>query len=220
MFDIVADRFDDVSNRYTVSRRVDLLADLASGRCLEFGGGTGQLSARLNGNNEMLHSDISPRMCAVAHRTCGCPSICCDAESVPLIEDSVDTAVSSEMIYYLNDPERFLAEAHRILRPHGQLLICVTNPWVTILERGRTLLRRLGFRRMFFDDGSPRFISLARLARLLQRAGFTVEQTRKITPLPFASLDRLNRILERSLLRHLGLFIVVVARKQPSSPPS
>lgn len=213
LFDQAAERFDEVSNSYTVSRRMSALVRLVYGRCLEFGGGTGEFSARVNGNQEPVHSDISPRMCAVAKRKCGCPSICFDAERVPLAADSIDTAVGSEMVYYLEHPERFIAEAYRILRPGGRLLICTTNPAATLVERGRSLLRKLGFKKMFFDDGSPKFISMSRLTEMLLEGGFTIERTDRLVVLPLSFLDRLNRFLERTPLRYFCLFMLVVARK-------
>jgi 2-polyprenyl-3-methyl-5-hydroxy-6-metoxy-1,4-benzoquinol methylase len=118
------------------------------------------------------------------------------------------------MIYYLEHPQRFLAEVHRILRPGGRLVLSTTNATMTFLERGRTLLRRLGFSRMFFDDGAPKFIALDRLKEMLAECGFTIELTRGIVVLPFASLDWLNRLLERTFLARFGLFIVLVAQKK------
>lgn len=214
LFDEAAAEYEERSNPYTMARRVEALASLAAGRCVEFGGGTGVVTSRLRDRSQAIHSDISSNMCRVARAKLGCPSICFDAEAIPLAGDSVDTAISAEMVYYLDHPERFITEAHRVLRPGGRLLISTTNPAATLLERGRTLLRRLGFSRMFFDDGSPKFISMRRLTAMLERAGFTVEQTRKIIVLPFAFLDPVNRWLERTVLRHFGLFMIIVARKR------
>ncbi len=214
LFDDAAERFDQQSSRYAMKRRTDALAEHVNGRCLELGGGTGWLAGQVSARSQAIHSDISPGMCRAARDRLGCPSLCCDAEAVPLAEASIDTAVSSEMIYYLDHPERFVREAFRVLRAGGRLVISTTNPTMTVLERGRTLLRKLGFRGMFFDDGSPKFMPLARLVAMLETVGFTVESTRKIVLLPFAPMDWLNRLLERTPLRHLGLFMIVVATKR------
>ncbi|MCH8859362.1 MAG: methyltransferase domain-containing protein [Proteobacteria bacterium] len=130
-----------------------------------------------------------------------------------MIDASIDTAISAEMIYYLQHPERFTAEAFRVLRPGGTLLLCTTSPTAAAWDRLRSILRRLGFRRMFFQDGSPRFLGLSRLKLLLDQAGFVVEKTRRLVLLPFAVCDRINRLLERTPLRHLAIFTVIVARK-------
>ena len=214
LFDDMAERFDDSSNHYAVHRRVEALAAEADGSCLEIGGGTGALAAHLGPRLPIFHSDISPKMCQTTRRRFGCPSVCFDAEAIPVASRSFDTVVASEMIYYLAHLDRFVAEAHRVLHPSGRLLISTTNPAAWPLEQGRKLLRKLGVKRMFFDDGSPRLIPLRRLTAKLERAGFTVERTRKIIILPFAFLDPINRMLERTFLRHLGLFMIVITRKR------
>ena len=214
LFDRVAESFNDFSHTYATQRRTDALAPLAFGRCLELGGGSGAVTAGLARQADVIHSDIAPAMCRVARRHVGCPSIAFDAERIPLASNSFDTAVTSEMIYYLNHPERFVAEAHRILRPGGRLLICATNPMAKLMLIGRSVLRALGCRGMFFDDGSPRFIPLKTVLAMLEHAGFVVEETRKIVVLPFASLHWLNLFLERTILRNFGLFLIIKAHKR------
>lgn len=212
-FDAAASDYDRVSNPYTKWRRATALAERVIGRCIEVGGGTGAVTEHLADRSQSLHSDIAPAMCQIAAQRLSRPSVCFDAESIPLADESVDTVVSAEMIYYLDRPEHFLAEAFRVLRPGGRLLLSTTNPKVTFIERGRSWLRRLGFQHMFFDDGSPTFPTIARLSRSIQDAGFTLGEIRPIVVLPFARLHPLNRILERSPLRHFALFITLEATK-------
>ncbi len=213
LFERAADCYDQWSNPYTMRRRAALLAEQLIGRSVEIGGGTGAVTEQLRDRSSAFHSDISPRMCRVAMNKLARPSVCFDAESIPLADASLDSAVSGEMIYYLDNPDRFLAEAHRVLRPGGRLVLSTTNATMTFLDRGRTLLRKLGFSRMFFDDGSPSFIPLNRLSDLLVQAGFTLERTKGIIVLPFASLHWLNRLLERTILARFALFIVLSAKK-------
>ncbi len=214
LFEQVAESFNDFSHSYATQRRADALAPLASGRCIEFGGGSGAVTAGLARQADVIHSDIAPAMCRVARNEVGCPSLAFDAERVPFASDTFDTAVTSEMICYLNHPERFIAEAHRILRPGGRLVICATNPMAKLMLAGRSVLRAVGFRRMFFDDGSPKIVPLHSLQAMLQRAGFVVEETRMIIVLPFASLHWLNLLLERTILRHFGLFLIIKTHKR------
>ncbi|MDO8632344.1 MAG: methyltransferase domain-containing protein [Phycisphaerales bacterium] len=213
IFDEAAEVFDARSNPYTMLRRAEALAAHVRGRSLELGGGTAAVTAALVDRSQATHSDIAVRMCRIAREKVGCPSICLDAEQIPFADASIDTAVSAEMIYYLRRPERFIAEAYRVLRSSGRLLLSTTNPMMTVVERGRTLLRRLGFSRMFFDDGSPKFPPPSAIVSMLERAGFVVESVRGIVPIPLACCDGLNRILERTPAHRLGLFIVIVARK-------
>ena len=212
LFDAAAPHYDRSSNPYTVRRRVQALTALATGDCLEIGGGTGVVSGGLRADF-ILHSDIAPEMCRVAHRKWRVPSVCFDAETMPFADGSFDTVISSEMIYYLAQPQRCLAESFRVLRPGGRMLICTTNPLASWWEKGRTVLRRLGVSGMFFDDGSPQFIPLARLRAMLTAAGFERAEERHIVPLPFGFCDIINRGLERTPLKHLGLFLIVVAEK-------
>ena len=213
MFDDAAASYEESSNPYTLGRRADTLAALVQGRSLELGGGTAAVTSRLADRSRAIHSDIAPAMCRIAHSKVGCPSVCFDAQWIPIADASIDTAIASEMIYYLSEPERFVREAYRVLRPGGKLLMSTTNPAAAILDRGRACLRRLGFRGMFFDDGSPRFLRLRDVKDMLQHAGFVVERTWNILPLPFAALDRLNRLLERTPIARWGLFMMIAARK-------
>ena len=213
LFERAAESYDRWSNPYTMRRRAAALAAHVVGRSVEVGGGTGAVTGTLYDRSDAIHSDISPRMCRVAVNKLGCASLCFDAESIPFADETIDTAVSAEMIYYLARPQRFIAEACRVLRPGGRLVLSTTNPAMTFLERGRTLLRRLGFSRMFFDDGLPSFIPLDGLTEMMKKIGFTIEHTQYVVVLPFASLDWLNRLLERTFLRRFALFVVFVARK-------
>jgi ubiquinone/menaquinone biosynthesis C-methylase UbiE len=213
IFDEAAAVFDARSNPYTMRRRAEAFAAHVRGRSLELGGGTAAVTAALVDQSQATHSDIAVRMCRIAREKVGCPSICLDAEQIPFADASIDTAVSAEMIYYLRRPERFIAEAYRVLRSGGRLVLSTTNPMMTVIERGRSLLRRLGFARMFFDDGSPKFPPPSAIVSMLERAGFVVESVRGIVPIPFACCDGLNKILERTLVHRLGLFIVIVAHK-------
>jgi len=214
IFNDAASVYDAASNPYTMRRRVEAIVPHVVGRSLEVGGGTAAVTSALSDKSHALHSDISLRMCCLARKKASCRSVCFDAETIPLRDGSIDTLISSEMIYYLQRPDQFVTEAHRVLATGGQLVISATNPMATILERGRTVLRMLGFKNMFFDDGSPVFLPMRRIVSMLQEARFFVEKKYYIIPLPFAVLDWANRILERTPLKYLGLFMIIVAKKQ------
>ncbi len=50
-----------------------------------------------------------------------------DIESVPLADQSVDLAMLSQALHHAQHPQTALSEAHRILRPGGQILILDLN---------------------------------------------------------------------------------------------
>jgi len=50
-----------------------------------------------------------------------------DVRATPLASDSVDFIYCNEAISHFLEPERFLAEAARVLRPGGKLMICDGN---------------------------------------------------------------------------------------------
>jgi ubiquinone/menaquinone biosynthesis C-methylase UbiE len=218
IFEDAAESYDARSNPYTMRRRADALAARTEGITIEVGGGTAAVLQAMPDRSRSFHSDIAFPMCRVARSKVHRPSACFDAEQIPLADSSVDTVVSAEMIYYLRRPQRLVSEAFRILRPGGNLILSTTNPIMTLLERGRSVLRKMGLPGMFFDDGSPKFPSLTRLCALLSEAGFRVESMQGIVPLPFRFCHLLNCLLERTAWNRLGLFLIIAARKPSLSP--
>ncbi len=50
-----------------------------------------------------------------------------DAQQMPFPDRAFDVVVIFEALYYITDADRFFAEARRVLRPGGQLLIATAN---------------------------------------------------------------------------------------------
>lgn len=53
------------------------------------------------------------------------PDYCCDASDIPVESESFDTIVMTELLEYVESPLAVLAEAFRILKPGGNLLLSV-----------------------------------------------------------------------------------------------
>src|SRR5690606_2450822 len=54
-----------------------------------------------------------------------------DAADLSFLPDhSVDYVVSMETLEHLADPEAFLEEVRRVLRPGGRIMVSVPNEWV------------------------------------------------------------------------------------------
>jgi len=50
-----------------------------------------------------------------------------DAQNLPFEDKSFDVVILYEAIYYLAKAEKFVSEAHRVLKENGVLLICTVN---------------------------------------------------------------------------------------------
>ena len=68
-----------------------------------------------------------------------------DLARLPLRDASVDVALLSQSLHHATDPERAIAEAVRILRPHGRLLILDLKQHDQTWVRSRYGHQRLGF---------------------------------------------------------------------------
>ena len=60
-------------------------------------------------------------------------------EALPLESDSVDVVVLHHVLEFTRHPHRILREAHRVLMPHGHLLLVCINPWSLFGLRTRAL---------------------------------------------------------------------------------
>jgi arsenite methyltransferase len=97
-----------------------------------------------------------------------------DALALPFDDDAFDAAVSTQVYEYVADMPAALAEARRVLRPGGRLLVLDTD-WDSIVWRSsdRDRMRRVldVWDEHLVDPHLP-----ARLRRLLTDAGFTIAQ--------------------------------------------
>ncbi len=214
IFNSAASRYDSVTSSYAIRRRVEFFVAGANSKCLEVGAGTGVLSKTLlEREYDVTATDISPGMVEEMKKK-GINAVVCDAEQLPFPDASFDTVLASEMIYYLDHPEKFLQEAKRVLKPGGVLLLSSANNRVArFYDWLRAILRPFGFGGTYFDDPVHTFFSENELAHFVEQAGFSAIRTKKILIAPVAFLDSINRILERTPLRHAGAFILLSARK-------
>ncbi|TSC73337.1 MAG: ubiquinone biosynthesis protein UbiE [Parcubacteria group bacterium Gr01-1014_70] len=214
VFNSAAPRYDSVTSSYAIRRRVEFFIEHAKGKCLEVGAGTGVISRALfEAGHEIASTDISLNMVEEMKKK-DLDAVVCDAEKLPFSDASFDTVLASEMIYYLDHPETFLQEAWRVLKPGGTLLLSSANNRVArFYDLLRAVLRPFGLGGTYFDDPVHAFYSEDELRHLVERAGFSAIQTKKILVLPISFFDGINRILERTPLRHAGAFVLLSARK-------
>jgi len=97
----------------------------------------------------------------------------------PFKDNSFDLAISLEVIEHLVEPERFLGEIKRILKPKGRLLISTTN----ISWFGYRLLSLMG-KTPYKAGYHLQFYNYYKLKENLEAKGFKIIATFSITPIP------------------------------------
>ena len=161
------------------------LALQAGERVADVGSGPGLLAAEMATQvgpaGRVVGLDLSDPMLALSRqRRAGLATSTClsflkaDAVRLPFGDGSFDVAVSTQVYEYVADVAAALAEAYRVLRPGGRVVVLDTD-WDSIVwaagdqARMRRLLAAWADR--FADPHLPRSLSWQ-----LQRAGFRVER--------------------------------------------
>jgi SAM-dependent methyltransferase len=142
-------------------RDVGALGDVAGLDVVELGCGTAYLSAWLaRAGARPVGVDLTPAQLETARRCqrdfgLAFPLVEASAENVPLPDDSFDLAVSEYGASVWCDPELWVAEAARLLRPGGRLVFLTNSVLVTLcvpedegyagewLRRGQRDVRRV-----------------------------------------------------------------------------
>lgn len=215
IFDHIAPRYNQISNSYLVGVRKKIFQSWAKGKCLEVGAGTGEISLALQPNHQVIATDLAPGMVEEMKKN-GLVAQECDAENLPFENNSFDTVICAETIFYLDHPDKFLSEAYRVLQPEGRLLIsCASNFPVKFYDRFRAGLRSLGLKRgMYFQEDLLReFMTKPKLTELLNRNKFNIIRTKQTPILPLAVFGFLNKILEKTVFKNFGIFIFALATK-------
>jgi SAM-dependent methyltransferase len=120
----------------------------AHARVLEVGCGVGFFVSRVAKNFSCVGLDIAFPALSVARRQRGLRSVvCADAEALPCRHGSFDAVVAFDVIEHLHCPENFLAEASRVLRDGGLLILTTPNPesFGCRSKRDETDARRIWF---------------------------------------------------------------------------
>jgi SAM-dependent methyltransferase len=170
-------------------RDLGVLGDVSGLDVIELGCGTAYLSAQLARRGARpVALDLSPAQLATAAR---CqerfglvfPLVEADAEAVPLREESFDLVVSEYGASVWCDPERWVAESARLLRPGGRLVFLTNSVLATLCvpeDEGfateRLLRPQRGLRRVAWPGGGVEFHpGHGDWVRVLRANGFAVE---------------------------------------------
>jgi SAM-dependent methyltransferase len=132
-----------------------------------------------------------------------------DCQTLPFEDGSLDCVLMLAVIEHVPDQLAALAEARRIMRAGGTVLITTPNPLYAVPN---AIAARLGLK---YREGYDNSLPLDRLASLATDAGFDVVETRRFLLLPFASpLADLDRLVDRvPLARRLLLNQFLMARR-------
>ena len=170
-------------------RDLRALGDVAGLDVVELGCGTAYISAWLAKRGARpVGVDVTPEQLTSARRCqerfgISFPLIEASAEDVPLPDGTFDLAVSEYGASVWCDPERWVPEAARLLRPGGRLVFLVNSQLVTLCvpdEGGyaeeRLLRPQRGFSRVQWPGGGVEFHpSHGEWIRILRSNGFDVE---------------------------------------------
>jgi len=129
---------------------LDVVGDAPLGRVLDLGTGTGRMLQLLGDRADRCTGiDASHSMLSVARANLERTSTDWelrqgDVYSPPLERDSFDLVVVHQVLHYLDDPARAVAEAARLLAPGGRIVVVDFAPHGHDFLRGAAH-RRLGF---------------------------------------------------------------------------
>ena len=207
-FDSVANTYEKISNSYTITRRSESFKIDSTDLILETGSGTGVVSELID--KSIICTDISYEMCKQSVRNKRENVICCDAEKLPIRSNILDGVLSTEMIYYLDNPQDFLSDSHNALKKNSKLMITVFNQDMKLADRIRSFFRIFD-KNQYFDDGQRDFISIDHLKQILVQNNFKITSIRKKVIFPFGSLHKLNLYLEKGGFNYFCYFIIIEA---------
>lgn len=90
-------------------------------RVLDVGTGAGHTAGAVAdvSDAEVIASDASPEMVRTAVEAFDVAGVVADAEALPFAADAVDAVTCRIAAHHFPDPERFVAEVARVLRPGG-----------------------------------------------------------------------------------------------------
>lgn len=170
-----------------------LLPDVAGMDVLELGCGTAYFSAWLARRGaRVVGLDVTPAQLETARRLqrenrIEFPLVEASAESVPLGDVGFDLVHSEYGASIWCDPERWIPEAARLLRPGGELIFLRNSPLVILCspdegQTGERLVRpQFGMRRFEWPEGGVEFhLAHGDMIRLLRGNGFEIEDLLEI----------------------------------------
>jgi SAM-dependent methyltransferase len=172
------------------------LADLPMGRVLDLGCGDGHFAERIRGLGHRVvgvddteYDGVRDRMNLFVRADLN--------EGIPQgarVAAGYDVVIAADILQFLAQPDHLLRAIHSVLRPGGQVYVCVPNA-VHWYPRLRFLFGRFDYdRRGILDVDHLRFFTRRSLRRLLVRTGYDILDA-QVKALPFGGQRFLARVL-------------------------
>lgn len=168
--DVTQEQVQRLCNRYYWAGKYCAAKDVVEVAC-----GTGQGLGYLSNISKSIQAgDYSKDIIAIAEKYYKnrIPIQQFDAQNMPYSDHSKDIIILFEAIYYIPDPEKFIRECVRVLRPNGQVLIATANKdlfdfnpspnsyqYFGVVEL-HELLQKFNFKVEFFGDTPTETVSL------------------------------------------------------------
>jgi ubiquinone/menaquinone biosynthesis C-methylase UbiE len=151
-----ASEWDAIRARHVAEEQVEtamlaLMHNRRLGHLLDIGTGTGRMAEIFSPvASQITALDRSPEMLRIARakladRTISADLVQGDFLALPLTDSSVDTVVMHQVLHFAQEPDRVIAEAARVLRPGGHLLVVDFAPHEQEDLRSLAAHARLGF---------------------------------------------------------------------------
>ena len=146
---------------------------------LDLGCGKGEVGRHLSDGNMVVGLDISKTALMTATRYVD-GVVVGDAQELPFHDQTFDSVVFAESIYYLDDPVGSLEEIRRVLKTDGCLVLaCGTanapSLWLMLLLL-KILNRTIRIRTADGAHWKTERYTMAQLKRFLELAGFGIEK--------------------------------------------
>jgi len=130
-----------------------------------------------------------------------------DAESIPLADNIADVIIATAIIEHVPNPELFVRECKRVLKPTGIIVISTPDPFLEFISSKIGLLKETGHQYTF---------TLAQLNKLIQKNGFTIIQEKKFmfSPIGFPGEKWIEHLLRFCHLNAIMANQLIVASKK------
>ncbi|MBT0665860.1 methyltransferase domain-containing protein [Geobacter pelophilus] len=162
-----------ISDEKLINTHIEACGQRSAGHLLELCCGTGMVGRKFSAAGwNVCGIDLTKAMAEEANRFFPC--ICSPAEEVPFLDGAFDVVLLRQAYFLLDNGQKVLEQAHRVLKPGGFFVFSQTvpfsaedTPWLEHIHRTK-------------QAQLQRFFTEADLAEELERTFFSVRETRRL----------------------------------------